>query len=80
MSSVDINSIGGIFVAVIALIINLITIIKFTNSLENRLTKLETTISIGVSPNIKKLERMIEIIYTRDNKHRKNDVKEFERN
>lgn len=70
---------GNIIVAIIALIINLVTIIKFTNSLENRLTKLETTIAIGVSPNITKLERMIEIIYTRDNKHRKDDVKEFER-
>ncbi len=71
---------GNILVAIIALVINLITIIKFTNHLENRLTKLETTIEVSISPNIEKLERMFEVIYLRGNEHRKDDIETFTKN
>jgi hypothetical protein len=47
---------GNMIVAVIALVINLITIIKFTNALERRLTTLETTIEQGILPNVKRLD------------------------
>jgi CHASE1-domain containing sensor protein len=66
MGSID----GNIIVAVVALIINLITIIKFTNALENRLTKLETILERAITPNIKKLERMVEAMYKNTGKRK----------
>jgi len=51
--------IGYMTVAVISLIINLITIIKFTNALEKRLTTLEVTIETGILPNVARLDKSI---------------------
>jgi len=64
---------GNILIAVIALVINLITIIKFTNSLENRLTKLETVLESAIKPNIKRIEMMLAISNGRNEKYRSSD-------
>jgi hypothetical protein len=65
-------NIGYIVVAVFSLVINLITIIKFTNALEKRLTTLEVTIEQGIAPNIERLDNSLLSLINRKRVERKN--------
>lgn len=63
----------SIGIAVLAMLINLITIIRFTSTLERRLTSIETIQSLVVKPKMEELESMLKIIYSKSIHVRRED-------
>ena len=54
---------GNFVITLLALIANLITIIKYTSALEKRLTTLETTIEKAIEPRLNNIDAMISVLY-----------------
>lgn len=54
---------ANFIITILALLANLITIIKYTSALEKRLTTLETTIEKAVEPRLNNIDAMISVLY-----------------